>query len=78
MDNNLSHAAYPNAMNNAGFSKRVRICIELKVPNSGNDELDSIIIQSRKYDLAEKLFIDSSTISANEAMSGSNEFLMQC
>ena len=52
----------PEYVNNdfPGFSKRERACIDLRVPSSGNGDLDMLILASRQLDIATAVLQGSS------------------
>lgn len=43
-----------------GFSKRERACIDLRVPCSGNEDLDNLILAARQLDIATAVLQGSS------------------
>ena len=62
--NNLDNASYPVPTNPGetyqghsnidGFTKRERACIDLRIPESGDAELDALIEKARRQDFAAK------------------------
>lgn len=62
----LSAPAYPVAIDistegrRAGFSKRERACIDLRIPCSGNEDLDNLILAARQLDIATAVLQGSS------------------
>ena len=43
-----------------GFSKRERACIDLRIPCSGNEDLDNLILAARQLDIATAVLQGSS------------------
>lgn len=73
--NNLSFSAFPSVGTidscsvTTGLAKLEHACIALKVPKSGNAELDALILEARRMDLAGRLmqgaYADPSLIAVN-------------
>lgn len=62
----LSASAYPTQYRkytsdgDCGFSKRERACIDLRIPCSGNEDLDNLILAARQLDIATAVLQGSS------------------
>jgi len=66
---NLNDSAFPIPLNPGssyqghgpadGFSKRERACIDLRIPESGDVELDALIEKARRQEFAAKVLCDS-------------------
>ena len=50
----VAYASFP------GFSKRERACIDLRIPCSGNEDLDNLILAARQLDIATAVLQGSS------------------
>lgn len=68
--------AFPCNLNGfSGLSKREYAAIHLRVPNSGDTEIDNMIRAARRFETAQMIWADGQTLHADNAFNLADELI---